>query len=667
VSAIHRLLIANRGEIACRVIASAQAMGIETVAVYSDADKNARHVRMADQAVRVGPGPASESYLLSDVILDAARRTESDAIHPGYGFLSENAKFAEAVQKAGMIFIGPSAKAIRSMGSKSASKALMQKAGVPLVLGYHGAKQDNKILSDAAHEIGFPVLVKASAGGGGKGMRIVKVADDLNAAIDGAKREALASFGDDRMMIEKYLTKSRHVEVQVFGDLHGNYVHLFERDCSLQRRHQKIIEEAPAPGMTPALREAMGEAAVNAARAVDYVGAGTVEFLMADKEFYFIEMNTRLQVEHPVTEAITGQDLVQWQLRVAAGEELPCKQDDLTINGHAFEARLYAEDPDKGYLPQTGMLHHLKFPDDASARIDTSVELGDSVSVFYDPMIAKIIVHGSDRADALGKLQRALIGTEIAGLETNLDFLLGITETPQFQKPRIDTSWLDRLKVPKGGWRRVQKSMPEATAIAALHVIAKRGHAACLRAARSEDSFSPWFRTDGWRSIDLGHQDVRLSDIADTDVQHLMTATAHPEGGYDFLVGDTSVHAQLLDDGVVVINDVRFAANVVSINDQITVFIRDIRYVFSVIDPASEGIDDTVSDGDLSAPMPGKITAVFVKAGDKVERGAPLIILEAMKMEHTIAAPAKGQVTEVRYKAGDQVEDGEPLVVFEAS
>ena len=355
--------------------------------------------------------------------------------------------------------------------------------------------------------------------------------DLVNAAVDGAKREALASFGDDRMMIEKYLTKSRHVEVQVFGDQHGNYVHLFERDCSLQRRHQKVIEEAPAPGMTPALRQAMGEAAVNAARAVDYVGAGTVEFLLAGKDFYFIEMNTRLQVEHPVTEAITGQDLVQWQLRVAAGEALPCQQDDLTINGHAFEARLYAEDPDKGYLPQTGTLHHLKFPDDASARIDTGVEPGDSVSVFYDPMIAKIIVHGSDRADALGKLQRALIGTEIGGLETNLDFLLGITETPQFQKSRIDTSWLDRLKAPKGRWRRVQKSTSEATAIAALHVIAKRGNTACLRAARSEDPFSPWFRTDGWHSIDLGHQDVRLSDIADTDAQHLVTATAHPEGG----------------------------------------------------------------------------------------------------------------------------------------
>ena len=666
-ASIRRILIANRGEIACRVISSAQAMGIETVAVYSDADKNARHVRMADQAVRVGPGPASESYLLSDVILNAARETKSDAIHPGYGFLSENAKFAEAVHKAGMIFIGPPADAIRSMGSKSASKALMQKAGVPLVPGYHGAKQDTKTLSDVAKDIGFPVLVKASAGGGGKGMRVVKAADELNAAIDGAKREAKASFGDDRMMIEKYLTKSRHVEVQVFGDQHGNYVHLFERDCSLQRRHQKVIEEAPAPGMTASLRQAMGEAAVNAARAVDYVGAGTVEFLLAGKDFYFIEMNTRLQVEHPVTEAITGQDLVQWQLRVAAGETLPCRQDDLTINGHAFEARLYAEDPDKGYLPQTGKLHHLKFPDDTTVRVDTGVEPGDSVSVFYDPMIAKIIVHGEDRVDALAKLQRALIATEIAGLETNLDFLLGISETPQFQKPKIDTSWLDRLKAPKGGWRRVQKATLEAIAIAALHEIAKRGYAACMRAAKSDDSFSPWFRTDGWRSIDLGHQDIQISDNADNDTLHHISAKAHPDGGYDFLVDGAAIRAQLIDDGVVIIGDRRRAANVVSIDNQMTIFIRDVRYVFSIIDPASEGVDDTVSDGDLTAPMPGKITAVMVKAGDKVERGQPLIVLEAMKMEHTIAAPAKGQVTDVRFKAGDQVEDGEPLVVFEAS
>ncbi len=358
---IKRLLIANRGEIACRVIKSARAMGIETVAVFSDADRGGLHVRMADQSVRIGPAPASESYLNVEAVLDAARLTGADAIHPGYGFLSENADFAEAVTAAGMIFVGPPAEAIRQMGSKSASKALMEKAGVPLVPGYHGAKQDNKTLIAAAKKIGFPVLVKASAGGGGKGMRVVKSADGLEDAIDGAKREAKASFGDARMMIEKYLDRARHVEVQVFGDMHGNTVHLFERDCSLQRRHQKVIEEAPAPGMTAALRKAMGEAAVNAAGAVGYVGAGTVEFLLAGSDFYFIEMNTRLQVEHPVTEAITGQDLVAWQLRVAGGEKPPLMQSELAINGHAFEARLYAEDPDKGYLPQTGTLHHLKF------------------------------------------------------------------------------------------------------------------------------------------------------------------------------------------------------------------------------------------------------------------------------------------------------------------
>ncbi len=379
---IRRLLIANRGEIACRVMSTARNMGIRTIAVYSDADRDARHVKMADRAVRIGPGPASESYLDVAAVLDAAKQTGADAIHPGYGFLSENADFAEAVAKAGMIFVGPPADAIRSMGSKSASKALMEKAGVPLVPGYHGAKQDNKTLTDAAMRIGFPVLVKASAGGGGKGMRVVRELAKLDDAIEGAMREAKASFGDSRMMIEKYLDKARHVEVQVFGDAHGNYVHLFERDCSLQRRHQKVIEEAPAPGMTASLRKQMGEAAVNAARAVGYVGAGTVEFLLAGKDFYFIEMNTRLQVEHPVTEAITGLDLVAWQLRVAAGERLPLAQEDLVINGHAFEARLYAEDPDKGYLPQTGTVHYLRFPDADGVRVDTGFVEGATVSVF---------------------------------------------------------------------------------------------------------------------------------------------------------------------------------------------------------------------------------------------------------------------------------------------
>ena len=666
-TAIRKLLIANRGEIACRVMATAKAMGIKTVAVYSDADANARHVRHADEAVLLGPGPAAESYLKGDAVIAAALETGADAIHPGYGFLSENAAFAEAVEKAGLIFVGPPPAAIRAMGSKSASKALMQKAGVPLVPGYHGAKQDTKTLTNVAVGIGFPVLVKASAGGGGKGMRVVREKSKLADAIDGAKREAKSSFGDARLMIEKYLAKARHVEVQVFGDSHGNYVHLFERDCSLQRRHQKVIEEAPAPGMTAKLRQAMGEAAVNAARAVDYVGAGTVEFLLAGKDFYFIEMNTRLQVEHPVTEAITGQDLVAWQLRVAAGGELPLTQDELTINGHAFEARLYAEDPDKGYLPQTGTLHHLKFADTPGVRIDTGIDAGDSVSVHYDPMIAKIVVHGADRADALGKLTAALAATRIAGLETNLDFLLGVSADDKFVRAKIDTSWLDRIKPPQLGWRRVVPADRTSLAIAALAVIRERGHAASLRAERSEDPFSPWFRTDGWRLIDRGRQDVFLKDIIDDDTPFLIAATARAGGGYMLSIGGETVAGQLLADGSAVIDGVRMDADVAHVADKLTVFGEEGRRVFSLFDPADATADEADAAGDLTAPMPGKVTHVHVKAGAAVKRGQSLLVLEAMKMEHTIAAPADGTVTEIRCRAGDQVEDGVPLVIFEPS
>jgi len=666
VAAIRKLLIANRGEIACRVIATARAMGIATVAVYSDADAGARHVRLADEAVRIGPGPASESYLKTDAVLAAAFETGADAVHPGYGFLSENADFADAVAAAGLIFVGPPADAIRAMGSKSASKALMQKAGVPLVPGYHGARQDTKTLSKAALEIGFPVLVKASAGGGGKGMRVVKSEAQLIDAIEGAKREAKSSFGDPKLMIEKYLAKARHVEVQVFGDSFGNYVHLFERDCSLQRRHQKVIEEAPAPGMTEALRAAMGEAAVNAARAVDYVGAGTVEFLLAGKDFYFIEMNTRLQVEHPVTEAITGQDLVAWQLRVAAGGTLPLSQDELAINGHAFEARLYAEDPDKGYLPQTGTLQHLKFSTAPGVRIDTGIEQGDAVSVHYDPMIAKIIVHGADRAEALAKLEAALATTEIAGLETNLDFLLGIAATEKFQMAKIDTGWLDRMKPPALGWRRVHPADERALAVAALTVIAERGAAAQRRAENSGDPHSPWFSTGGWRLIDRGHQDVFLRDLID-EQPLLVTAKSRSAGGYTLIIGEESIDAELLDDGTIVIDGVRTEASAVHTTDRITVFTGHGRCVFSLFDPAEAAAEEQSSGGDLTAPMPGRVTHVHVKAGAAVKRGQPLLVLEAMKMEHTIAAPGDGTVTEVRCKAGDQVDDGVALVIFEAS
>lgn len=666
-TAIRCLLIANRGEIACRIIQTAHKMGIRTVAVYSDADVNARHVRLADTAIRLVPPPASESYLDIDKVIAAAKRAGADAIHPGYGFLSERASFARAIDKAGLIFVGPSADAIDAMGSKSASKALMTKAGVPLVPGYHGKKQDIKTLSKAADDAGYPVLVKASAGGGGKGMRVVSEAKNLKSAIDGAAREAKASFGDQHLMIEKYLPKARHVEIQVFGDQHGNYVYLFERDCSLQRRHQKVIEEAPAPGMTADLRDAMGTAAVNAARAVDYVGAGTVEFLLAGKDFYFIEMNTRLQVEHPVTEAITGEDLVEWQLRVAGGEKLPKSQDELVISGHAFEARLYAEDPDRGYLPQTGTLRHLKFPSGEGIRVDTGVEAGDAVSVHYDPMLAKIITYGADRDTALATLHRALASTEIAGVETNLDFLLGVAQTKQFTKAMIDTGWLDKAKAPKRGWTRLRPADETALIQAALFVLRQRGIAACHRADRSADRFSPWFHSDGWRANDVSYQDVYLSDRTDDEVPVMLRARATAPGGYEIELDDQTFSARQIDEFDVEINAERFESRVAAgVNDRLVIFADDGRHEIDIIDPAASDAEESAGAGGLRSPMPGKIVSVFVNAGQKVAKGTPLMIMEAMKMEHTILAPADGTVASVAFAEGTQIEEGVSLVEFNA-
>ncbi|MEO8123461.1 MAG: acetyl/propionyl/methylcrotonyl-CoA carboxylase subunit alpha, partial [Burkholderiales bacterium] len=441
-----KILIANRGEIACRVIKTARNMGVATVAVYSEADANARHVRMADEAVLIGPPAASESYLVGERILEVAKQTGAEAIHPGYGFLSENAEFAEACEKAGIVFIGPPASAIRAMGLKSASKALMEKAGVPLTPGYHGDNQDSSFLAKQAEAIGYPVLIKASAGGGGKGMRRVDAAADFEAALVSCKREARNSFGDDDVLVEKYILQPRHIEIQVFGDTHGNCVYLFERDCSVQRRHQKVLEEAPAPGMTPDRRAAMGQAAVDAAKAVGYVGAGTVEFIATqDGGFYFMEMNTRLQVEHPVTEMITGLDLVEWQLRVASGEPLPLRQEQLEINGHALEARIYAEDPDRGFLPSTGRLVHLSPPPETDhVRVDTGVEQGDEITPYYDPMIAKLIVWGADRRQALARMRQALAQYRIVGVSNNVDFLARLVAVPSFANAQLDTSLIER-------------------------------------------------------------------------------------------------------------------------------------------------------------------------------------------------------------------------------
>jgi len=438
-----KILIANRGEIACRVIRTARRLGIATVAVYSEADRSALHVELADEAWPIGPPPARDSYLNIEAILEAARNSGAEAVHPGYGFLSENAEFAEACEAARVAFIGPPASAIRSMGSKAEAKELMRRHGVPLVPGYHGGDQDPRRLLDEAKRVGFPVLIKASAGGGGRGMRVVSDAAGFADALAGARREA-AAFGDDRVLVEKYLERPRHIEVQVFADKHGNTVHLFERDCSIQRRHQKVLEEAPAPGLDAARRSVIAEAAVAAARAVGYVGAGTVEFIAEAGDFYFIEMNTRLQVEHPVTEAVTGLDLVEWQIRIAAGEPLPIYQHDLVLRGHAIEARLYAEDPERAFLPQTGTLHGLRFPPSEVARVDTGVRQGDIVTPFYDPMIAKIVAYGEDRTAAIGRLQRALAATAVLGIGTNLEFLARVAAHPEFVSGAVDTGFVER-------------------------------------------------------------------------------------------------------------------------------------------------------------------------------------------------------------------------------
>ena len=667
-----KILIANRGEIACRVARTARRMGVRTVAVYSDADAEARHVKAADQAVRIGPAAARESYLVAEHIIEAARATGAQAIHPGYGFLSENAGFAEACSRAGLVFIGPPPAAIRAMGSKSSAKAIMAKAGVPLVPGYHGDNQKPEALAAEAARIGYPVLIKASAGGGGKGMRIVRTTADFAEALSGAKREAAASFGDDSVLIERYLTTPRHIEIQVFADSHGNCVYLFERDCSLQRRHQKVIEEAPAPGMDPARRRAMGEAAVTAARAVGYVGAGTVEMIAdAGGTFYFMEMNTRLQVEHPVTEMITGQDLVEWQLRVAAGEKLPLGQDQLAISGHAFEARLYAEDPVREFLPAAGRVAHLRLPaESAHVRIDTGVAVGDSVGIHYDPMIAKLIVWDRDRRSALSRLARALADTQIVGLATNVAFLGAVARHPAFQSAEIDTGFIERhraaLVLPAG------PADDTVLALAALAVLLRRAEEAAAAARRSSDAHSPWHRTDGWRLNDDNQHTLRFRDGEDerSVIVHYRAdgyAVDLPSGAH------MAVRGTRLSDGDIAadLGGRRLTATVIrqemaDRDDVLTVLCDGHAHRLAIIDPMRQAAAaESAGGGRLTAPMPGKVIQVLVKVGDQVARGRPLIVLEAMKMEHTVAAPADGTVKSVRYAAGDFVEEGTELLSLE--
>ncbi len=665
-----KILIANRGEIACRVAATAKRLGIQTVAVYSDADAQAKHVAACDEAVHIGGNAPKDSYLRWERILDAAQQTGAQAIHPGYGFLSENEDFANACAQAGLVFIGPPASAIRAMGLKAESKQLMEKAGVPLVPGYHGTDQNPELLQSEADRIGYPVLIKASAGGGGKGMRLVEKREDFAAALASCQREAINSFGNDAVLIEKYVLRPRHIEIQVFGDTQGNVVYLFERDCSVQRRHQKVLEEAPAPGMTPALRQKMGEAAVAAARAVGYVGAGTVEFIVEQPggydqpeamQFYFMEMNTRLQVEHPVTEAITGQDLVEWQLRVAAGQPLPKRQDELQIIGHAIEARICAENPDNGFLPATGTLHVYRKPACSSfaisdVRVDDGVREGDAISPFYDSMIAKLIVHGDTREQALARLDAALAQTQIVGLSSNVQFLRHVVKSEAFAQAKLDTALIEREKAVL--FQQTAVPTPLAVAIA----VAQQ-----LQAEQALETADPFSRRDGWHS----HGTVRRSFTFVQDsatIQAVLTYGHH--GTPQLQVGDVEapLHWQPQGDGLLVeFAGARSTAQVHVTGEARHIFTPRGAAVLQLQDPLAHAGEGHSEGGRLTAPMPGKLVSFAVKAGDAVTKGQALAVMEAMKMEHTIAAPADGVVQELLYAPGDQVAEGAELIRMEAA
>ncbi|MFT6657270.1 acetyl/propionyl/methylcrotonyl-CoA carboxylase subunit alpha [Maritalea sp.] len=653
-----KILIANRGEIACRVMRTAQAMGVKCVAVYSDADANAQHVKMADGAYRLGPAPVAESYLRVDKILEAIQLSGAEAVHPGYGFLSENPDFVDALDQAGVRFIGPSADAIRAMGLKDAAKALMEKANVPVVPGYHGNEQDPDFLAIEADKIGYPVLIKARAGGGGKGMRRVDDPAEFKSSLESASREGQSSFGDRRVLIEKYISTPRHIEIQVFGDDHGNAVHLFERDCSLQRRHQKVIEEAPAPGMTQEMRKAMGDAAVTAAKAINYSGAGTIEFIvdasngLNSNGFYFMEMNTRLQVEHPVTEMITGQDLVAWQLRVASGETLPKTQDELSINGWAFEARLYAEDVPKGFLPATGTLAHLNLPAD-SARIDSGVVTGDVISPFYDPMIAKITVHGANRKEALNGLASALGKSEIAGSVTNRAFLAALCAHEGFGNGEVDTGLIERdldalTITPK----------PTEAAISAAALIG-------LGLARTPVSAEPWDQLAGWRtwsgetdSIEFDHEGERLSyDVVLGNGKHFNISDDDSDLNVELLAADENSIS-------LAVNGQRHQLGFFANQDFISIFTGTDTFTFDRVKLELAGEGALSGDAVLS-PMPGAVVALNAQVGDEVLEGDKLVVVEAMKMEHALLAPRDGVIEAVFVSLGDQVEDGGLLIQLE--
>jgi 3-methylcrotonyl-CoA carboxylase alpha subunit len=674
-----KILIANRGEIACRVAATARRMGIRTVAVYSEADAGAKHVAVCDEAVLLGPAAAKDSYLRGDKIIEAAKALGAQAIHPGYGFLSENAEFAEACEAAGLVFIGPPGSSMRAMGSKSAAKQLMEGANVPLVPGYHGDNQDPELLQSEANRIGYPVLLKASAGGGGKGMRVVERSEDFQAALGSCKREAISSFGDDKVLVEKYLTRPRHIEIQVFADKLGNCVYLHERDCSVQRRHQKVLEEAPAPGMTLERRAAMGEAAVAAARAVGYVGAGTVEFIAnQDGSFYFMEMNTRLQVEHPVTEMITGTDLVEWQLRVAAGQALPKQQHELAINGHAIEARVYAENPEKGFLPSIGTLRFMDVPAHVSfelggvanapagVRVDSGVREGDAISPFYDPMIAKLIVWGADRTQALSRMAQALSEFHIVGLATNIAFLKRLVEGEAFASADLDTGLIERNNAslfPAAG--------PAPKGALALAAVALADAEQALSV--SNNPADPWTSTHGWRMNGIYRRRLSFGDeySATLDAKAYAIDLAYHSHGW-VLELDGAAHPLALvsergGEYAIRLDGAALHGTVRRDGELLHVFTGGQHYTLHYADPMAHAGEVEAAGGRLTAPMPGKVVAVIAKDGQLVKKGEPLVIMEAMKMEHTIAAPSDGLVEEILYQVGDQVADGAPLLAFKAA
>ncbi|MBS7350824.1 MAG: acetyl/propionyl/methylcrotonyl-CoA carboxylase subunit alpha [Comamonas sp.] len=661
-----KILIANRGEIACRVAATARRLGVQTVAVYSDADADAKHVVACDEAIHIGGSAPKDSYLQWQRIIDAAKATGAEAIHPGYGFLSENEDFAKACAQAGVVFIGPPASAILAMGLKAESKRLMDKAGVPLVPGYQGEDQDPALLQREADSIGYPVLIKASAGGGGKGMRLVEKSEDFASALESCKREAINSFGNDAVLVEKYVLRPRHIEIQVFGDTHGNCVYLFERDCAVQRRHQKVLEEAPAPGMTPELRQQMGEAAVAAAKAVGYVGAGTVEFIVEQPggyehpeqmKFYFMEMNTRLQVEHPVTEAITGEDLVEWQLRVASGQPLPKRQDELRIIGHAIEARICAENPDNQFLPATGTLHYYRKPvhsafERSDIRFDDGVREGDAISPFYDSMIAKLIVRGDDREQALARMDAALAQTHIVGLATNVQFLRYVLASDAFAQAKLDTALIERERDVLFNQDKIGLELAVAAAVAQT-----------VLAEQAQQSADPFSRTDGFHTHGAASRRVDL----EYQGQSVVATLRYQRNGLLLQIGDGALQPLRIsarEDGSI---DLRYG------QQREVVFnyaLGETEYLFSrrgstqiveldMLAQAGQGAGDA---GRLSAPMPGKVVSFAVKAGDTVTKGQPLAVMEAMKMEHTVAAPADGVVQELLFAPGDQVAEGDELL-----